>query len=141
MTALAELEPYVDTCVDLFLHRIDEFTEHGKKSMDISPWMQYFAFDVLGEVNFGRQLGFLKTGTDVDKNIEAIEMVLKYVSLVKPPHPSLRKWRAILSSVQIGQVPTAHFFLLGNPLLPKLFPDFEKANQVQEASDPILRRE
>ena len=34
--------------------------------------------------------------------------------------------------VQIGQVPGAHVFLLGNPALPKLFPNFEKANKVQE---------
>ena len=83
MTAITELEPYVSTCVDLFLKRIDEVTDGGKKPIDISPWMQYYAFDVLGEVNFGRQLGFLKSGTDVDQNIEGIETVLKYVSLVK----------------------------------------------------------
>lgn len=82
MTSITALETYVSKCVDLFLSRIGEVTDGGEKAIDISPWLQYYAFDVLGEVNFGRQLGFLKSGTDVNKNIEGIEMVLKYVSLV-----------------------------------------------------------
>lgn len=82
MTSITALETYVSTCVDLFLNRIGEVTDGGMKAIDISPWLQYYAFDVLGEINFGRQLGFLKSGTDVNKNIEGIEMVLKYVSLV-----------------------------------------------------------
>jgi cytochrome P450 len=35
---------------------------------------------------------------------------------------------------QIGQIPFAHKFLLGNPLLPKLFPAIEKTNQVLQFS-------
>ncbi|MCJ1360922.1 hypothetical protein MMC16_000017 [Acarospora aff. strigata] len=115
MTALTELEPYVDKCVELFLTRIAEVTDSGAKSIDISVWLQYFAFDVLGEINFSRQLGFLKTGTDVDNNIAAIDAILQYASL-------------------IGQLPVLHNFLLGNPLLPKLVPGFEKANQVLQFS-------
>ncbi|KAL8897199.1 MAG: hypothetical protein Q9192_002703 [Flavoplaca navasiana] len=120
MTSIAALEPYVSTCVDLFLSRIGEVTDGGKTAIDITPWLQYYAFDVLGEVNFGRQLGFLKSGTDVNKNIEGIEVVLKYVSL-------------------IGQTPQAHEFLIGNPLLPKLFPNFEKVNQVQEFAVAMIK--
>ncbi len=82
MTALTELEPYVDSCVELFLTRIGEVTENGAKPIDISEWLQYFAFDVLGEINFSRQLGFLKTGSDVDNNIAAIDIILQYASVV-----------------------------------------------------------
>lgn len=35
---------------------------------------------------------------------------------------------------QIGQIPLAHKFLLGNPLLPKLIPSIEKTNQVLQFS-------
>ena len=102
MTAISELEPYVSTCVDLFLKRIDEVTDGGKKSIDISPWMQYYAFDVLGEVNFGRQLGFLKSGTDVDQNIEGIETVLKYVSLVEFSQ-YLAECESLIKSCRLGK--------------------------------------
>ena len=93
MTALTELEPYVDKCVELFLTRIAEVTDSGAKSIDISVWLQYFAFDVLGEINFSRQLGFLKTGTDVDNNIAAIDAILQYASLVS----SQVLWKSFLA--------------------------------------------
>ncbi|KAI9841181.1 MAG: hypothetical protein M1837_000969 [Sclerophora amabilis] len=111
MSAVAELEPYVNNCVDLFISQVEEISESGSKAIDISAWLQYFAFDVLGEINFSRQLGFLKSGSDVENMIAAIDMVLQYVSV-------------------IGQVPKLHYFLLGNPLLPKLVPGFEDANQI-----------
>ncbi|KAL8759746.1 MAG: hypothetical protein Q9199_000552 [Rusavskia elegans] len=120
MTSITALEPFVSTCVDLLLTRIEQVTDGGEKALDISPWLQYYAFDVLGEVSFGRQLGFLESGTDVDKNIEGIEMVLKYVSL-------------------IGQTPKIHDFLIGNPLLPKLFPEFEKMNKIQEFAIAMIK--
>lgn len=39
-----------------------------------------------------------------------------------------------MGTLQIGQIPLAHKFLLGNPLLPKLFPAIEKTNQVLQFS-------
>lgn len=82
MTALAELEPLVDKCVNLLVRRIDKVSEEGKKPLDISAWLHYFAFDVLGEINFSTQFGFLKAGSDVDNNIATIDGILAYVSLV-----------------------------------------------------------
>lgn len=82
MTALSELEPYVNGCIELFLKRVEGRSNDGKIALDIGPWMQFFAFDVLGEVNFSKSLGFLETGVDVDNNIAAIDQFLSYVSLV-----------------------------------------------------------
>lgn len=82
MTAVSELEPYVNGCIELFIKQVEKRSNDGKTAFDIGPWMQYFAFDVLGEVNFSRSLGFLETGTDVDNNIAAIDQFLSYVSLV-----------------------------------------------------------
>lgn len=73
MTALTDLEPHVQPVIELFLRKIDEVGEGGKKSMDIGTWLQYFTFDALGEINFGEQLGFLETGTDVGKSIATID--------------------------------------------------------------------
>ena len=82
MTALVELEPYVDNCVELFVSRIEEVTGNGKKPLDISTWLHYFAFDVLGEINFSTRFGFLQSGSDVDNNIAAIDGILAYISFV-----------------------------------------------------------
>ncbi|PGH33547.1 hypothetical protein GX50_03619 [[Emmonsia] crescens] len=120
MTAVSELEPYVNGCIELFIKQVEKRSNDGKTAFDIGPWMQYFAFDVLGEVNFSRSLGFLETGTDVDNNIAAIDQFLSYVSL-------------------IGQIPTANYFLLGNPILPIIFPGYEKLNRIQEFAIAMVK--
>lgn len=34
--------------------------------VDLAAWLQYYAFDSLGAVNFSKKLGFMDSGTDVD---------------------------------------------------------------------------
>ncbi|EAU31616.1 predicted protein [Aspergillus terreus NIH2624] len=115
MDTVVGLEPYVDKCIAVLVSRLREVTDNGKRPVNPVAWLQYFAFDVLGEINFSKDLGFLEKGVDVDNIIAAIGGILTYVSL-------------------IGQIPLAHKFLLGNPLLPKLFPAIEKTNQVLQFS-------
>ena len=118
MTSLADLEPHVQPVIDLFLARIDEVGEGGRKAVDIGTWLQYFTFDALGEINFSEQLGFLATGSDVGKSIGTIDGLLAYLSVV-------------------GQAPWLHKLLLGNPLVHRLLP-LESSNEVQNASAPDL---
>lgn len=40
------------------------------------------AFDVIGEMTFGRQLGFLQEGRDVDNIMSSIERMLDYAGTV-----------------------------------------------------------
>ncbi|KAI9842249.1 MAG: hypothetical protein M1837_007394 [Sclerophora amabilis] len=111
MTALTELEPHVDVCVDLFVSRIKQIMTPNPVALDVSAWVQYFAFDVLGEVNFSRRLGFLETGSDVDGMIHVADEMLRYVSLV-------------------GQMPSLDKLLLGNPILALVSRNSEESNQV-----------
>lgn len=82
MDTVVGLEPYVDKCVSLLLHRLREVSKDGKVPINPVSWMHYFAFDVLGEVNFSKDLGFLEKGEDLDGIIAAISGLLVYVSLV-----------------------------------------------------------
>lgn len=45
----------------------------------------------------------------------------------------------LANSSQIGQIPKAHKLLFGNPLLPKIFPNIEKTNEVQNVGTCLLR--
>ncbi|KAK4670011.1 uncharacterized protein QC763_207920 [Podospora pseudopauciseta] len=114
MDVVIGLEEYVNKCISVLLQRVRDVSHNGKKPLDPVAWMQYFAFDVLGEINFSKDLGFLEAGADKDGIIAAIGQILGYVSL-------------------IGQVPQVHKFLLGNPLLAKI-PAVEKTNQVLQFS-------
>jgi hypothetical protein len=95
MTTLLEAEEMVDSCTRLFMSRLGELSA---KPVDLGDWMQYYAFDVVGELTFGKKLGFLEQGSDVDDILHGIEGFLKYSS-------------------RCGQVPEMHPLLLGNPLL------------------------
>jgi len=75
MTSLLTKEDAVDSCSVLFMHKLGEFAD-AKKPVDLGAWLQYYAFDVVGEFSFARKLGFLEKGTDVDGMMEAIEGML-----------------------------------------------------------------
>ncbi|KAL2856972.1 cytochrome P450 [Aspergillus pseudodeflectus] len=110
MTSLLEMEPAVDSCTEIFFSRLRDFADQ-KKPVDLGTWLQYYAFDVVGEFTFGKKLGFLQEGRDVDGMMEGIQGILAYASLC-------------------GQVPEMHKALLGNPLFPLLMPSMESWNQV-----------
>lgn len=107
---LLESEAAIDTCIKLFMDRLDEFSIKNQ-SVDLGAWLQYFAFDVVGEVSFAHRLGFLEQGCDVDGMMKAIAGMLSYASLC-------------------GQVPEYHKYLLGNPLFAKVMPAMETWNAV-----------
>lgn len=82
MDTVMGLEPYVDKCLSILIQKLRQVTDNGKKPVSPVTWMHYFAFDVLGEVNFSKDLGFLERGDDMDGIIGAISGILVYVSLV-----------------------------------------------------------
>jgi hypothetical protein len=66
-TAVAGLEFHLDDCTKLFISKMNEVI--GTKAsapVDLAAWLQYYAFDSLGAVNFSQMLGFMESGTDVD---------------------------------------------------------------------------
>ena len=72
MSNLLQSEPAVDTCTELFKHRLEQFADE-QKPVDLGAWLQYYAFDVVGELTFAKKLGFLEQGDDVDGMMKAIE--------------------------------------------------------------------
>ncbi|KAJ5678478.1 uncharacterized protein N7477_004111 [Penicillium maclennaniae] len=110
VTSLLELEPAVDSCTEIFCSQLQDFADK-KRPIDLGTWLQYYAFDVVGEFTFAKKLGFLQEGRDVDDMMSGIQGILAYASLC-------------------GQVPEAHQLLLGNPLMPIFMPTMESWNQV-----------
>ncbi|KAF4453905.1 hypothetical protein F53441_3430 [Fusarium austroafricanum] len=110
LTSLLGSEAAMDSCTELFVSRLDEWAA-TEKPIDLGAWLQYYAFDVVGEVTFAQKLGFLATGGDVDGMMETIEGILFYAAMC-------------------GQVPEMHPLLLGNPLFPYLIPAMESWNAV-----------
>ncbi|KAI9035581.1 cytochrome P450 [Aspergillus affinis] len=110
MTAMLEIEPAVDSCTDIFLTQIRK-TIDAQEPIDLATWLQYYAFDVVGEMCFAQKFGFLQQGRDVDGMIKAIRGMIQYAAVC-------------------GQIPEAHQVLLGNSLFPLVMPQMELWNKV-----------
>ncbi|KND89163.1 Pisatin demethylase [Tolypocladium ophioglossoides CBS 100239] len=125
MDTVVGLEPYVDKCIGVLVSRLREVTQNGKTPVNPVAWLQYFAFDVLGEINFSQNLGFLEKGLDVDNIIAAIGGILTYVSIAGSDTTAIS-----LSSVL--------YYLSKYPeTRKKLEEEIERAIREGQASNPI----
>ncbi|KAK4935422.1 hypothetical protein LTR10_023527 [Elasticomyces elasticus] len=73
-------EEYIDKCSELFLKRIAEYQD-GTKPLDLGKWLQMYAFDVIGELYFGRMFGFLETGADHGSWIESLDLLMPFLCM------------------------------------------------------------
>jgi cytochrome P450 len=80
----------------LLISKMDKFAT-GNDECDLGEWLHFFAFDVLGEVAFSNNFGFLDAGIDVDHAIKTIDDSQTYNGIV-------------------GQIPILDHFLRRNPL-------------------------
>ncbi|KAI3321861.1 cytochrome P450 [Xylariaceae sp. AK1471] len=66
-TTVSGLEFHLDDCTKLFISKMTDLIGQERSApVDLASWLQYYAFDSLGAVNFSQKLGFLDSGSDVD---------------------------------------------------------------------------
>lgn len=80
MSNLVSFEPYVDATMGYFCEQLDKLFAEPGRECDFSTWLQYFAFDVVGEITFSKRLGFLEKGEDVDNIMGDIWKFFQYVA-------------------------------------------------------------
>ncbi|KAF9890054.1 hypothetical protein FE257_006734 [Aspergillus nanangensis] len=100
MSTLVQFEPFVDSTTTVFLRELsNRFADRTGEAgiCDFGTWLQYYAFDVIGELTYSRRLGFVEQGVDVSNIIHDNEKMLDYVSIV-------------------GQMPFLHWVFLKNPI-------------------------
>jgi hypothetical protein len=97
MTTLLDYEPYVDTTSTVLIERLTTLYCKTKRICDFGVWLQWYAFDVIGEITFSRRLGFLEQGKDVGGLINILCNIGWY-------------------SAVVGQMPWLDSFLEKNPL-------------------------
>ncbi|KAI1760199.1 cytochrome P450 [Hypoxylon sp. FL1150] len=110
MAAMRQLSPFIDDTIDFLVSRLDQFCPDtaipgfqqaglpGRNTIvNLGDWLHFFAFDVLGEVAFGRSFGFMAAGVDKEDAIKTIDNSQKYNGIV-------------------GQIPEVDILLRRNPL-------------------------
>lgn len=94
MSALVQYEPFVDNTTKLFLDQTDKLFAGDEKGLDLSRWLQFYAFDVIGEITYSKRHGFIERNEDVDGIISYLGKLFLYVAPVSihppcPLHPAL----------------------------------------------------
>lgn len=93
MSSLLHYEAYAETAQDVFRQRLIEMTQQTQR-VNMHHWLQCYAFDVIGNITYGRRFGFLDEGKDVEHMMASLEASMVYSSLVGVycwAHPTLFK--------------------------------------------------
>ncbi|GAB0138625.1 hypothetical protein EsDP_00006851 [Epichloe bromicola] len=101
MSALVQYEPFVDNTTRLFLDQTKRLFVEEERECDFTTWLQYYAFDVIGEITYSKRHGFVERNEDVEGIIAHLARLFLYVA-------------------PIGQIPLLDRLLLKNPLFHKL---------------------
>ena len=78
MSSLVGYEPLVDSTTDAFIDQTRRRYCDAGQSCDFSKWLQFFAFDVIGELTWSKRLGFVERDEDVDGIVKFIGDFLSY---------------------------------------------------------------
>lgn len=78
---LLSYEPFVDTCNSILLKRLQEYAEE-EKELDVRELMQFYAFDVIGEISVGSRFGLMEDNGDKSGIIKAIDEGTTYSSII-----------------------------------------------------------
>jgi cytochrome P450 len=81
MSSLVGYEPFVDECSSLLTQRFSELAQ-SHQTINLGHWLQFYAFDVVGFITFGKRFGFLDTGEDKTGIIQAIEDRSSYCTFI-----------------------------------------------------------
>lgn len=111
LSTVKEFEALVDSTTAVFLSRLDELFANTGKVCDLGVWLQWYAFDVIGELTFSKRLGFLENAEDVDNITASVA------------------WNFDRCS-SLGQMPWLDYFTWKNPIYLKFI--------AKSVSNPIL---
>ncbi|TDZ36157.1 Trichothecene C-15 hydroxylase [Colletotrichum trifolii] len=93
--AMAEQQPLIDKYINLFIQRLKEHGEGGKKALDATKWFEWTTFDIIGDLAFGEPFGCLQLSTShpwVESFFQSMKMIpvvqalhdLPFYSFLKP---------------------------------------------------------
>ncbi|KAK0739073.1 cytochrome P450 [Apiosordaria backusii] len=101
MSQLVQYEPFVDNTTKLFLKQTEKLYIDNPKACDFTQWLQFYAFDVIGEITYSKRHGFIERNEDVDGIVAYLTKLFLYVA-------------------PIGQIPLLDKLFLKNPIYLKL---------------------
>ena len=85
MSSLVQYEPYVDKVTEIFLAQTDVLFSSKNGVCDFANWLQFYAFDVIGEITYSKRHGFVDRCEDVDGMVNYLSKFFSYAAVVIMP--------------------------------------------------------
>jgi len=82
MSSLVQYEPFVDNTTKLFLEQTKNVFVDKSEGCDFTQWLQFYAFDVIGEITYSKRHGFIENIEDVDGIVAYLNWLFLYVAPV-----------------------------------------------------------
>lgn len=86
MSSLVQYEPFVDEVINVFLDQTEKLFVTPDRNCDFGEWLQFFAFDVIGQMTYSKRHGFIDRGEDVDGIVQYLGKLFSYVAPVSKLH-------------------------------------------------------
>lgn len=83
MSTLIQYEPFVDSTTQIFLSQTEKLYANTGNTCDFSNWLQFYAFDVIGEMTYSKRHGFLEQNKDIDGIVDYLGKLFSYVAPVR----------------------------------------------------------
>ncbi|KAF4307889.1 Pisatin demethylase [Botryosphaeria dothidea] len=81
MSALVSYEPLVDSTVNFFLDQTDRLFASSEQVCNFNRWLQFFAFDVIGDLTWSKRLGYIEKNEDIDNIVAFLAKFLGYCAV------------------------------------------------------------
>jgi cytochrome P450 len=82
MSSLVEYEPLVDSTMNAFIEQTKQRYANTDRVCRFSKWLQFYAFDVVGELTWSKRLGFVDRDEDVGGVVSFVGGFLAYCAPV-----------------------------------------------------------
>ena len=83
MSALVQYEPGVDIITKRFLDQTQKVYATKNVECDFAEWLQFYAFDVIGQITYSKSHGFVDRVEDVDGMVAYLGKLFSYVAPVR----------------------------------------------------------
>ncbi|KAL5337428.1 cytochrome P450 [Aspergillus crustosus] len=95
MSSVLESEAYIDACTNVLLAKMATFAR-TKRAIDLGEWIQWYTFDIIGELFYGRQFGIMRDEHDFGNYIGTLDTMLSAITLISVLPTSLRIFQPVL---------------------------------------------
>ncbi|KAE8150656.1 cytochrome P450 [Aspergillus avenaceus] len=78
MSSLVQYEPMVNDTTLVFLDQTDRLFAREGQVCDFARWLQFFAFDVIGDITYSKRHGFIEQNEDIDGIVQSLARIFNY---------------------------------------------------------------